>query len=83
MARSRSRRGAASARSSGAGRQTRAVSRKSSAGPTGEAEVVEEAAGMGMEGAVAIITALMLFAGCLFLDYELGSHYGVGMFFAN
>jgi len=36
---------------------------------------------MGMEGAVAIITALMLLAGCLFLDYELGSHYGVGMFF--
>jgi len=81
MARSRSRRGAAPSRSKAAGRQTRAVSRKQPAGATTEAEVVEDAEGMGMEGAVAIITALMLFAGCLFLDYELGSHYGAGMFF--
>ena len=81
MARSRSRRSAAPSRGASTSRQTRAVSRKQPAGAAVEAEVVEDAAGMGMEGAVAIITALMLFAGCLFLDYELGSHYGAGMFF--
>jgi hypothetical protein len=57
------------------------VSRKKTAAATTDAEVVEDEAGMGMEGAVAIITALMLFVGCLFLDYELGAHYGKGLFF--
>ena len=76
MARSRSR---SSSRKT-ASRQTRATSRKKAA-PTADAEVVEDAPGMGMEGGVAIITALVLFAACLFLDYELGTHYDAGLFF--
>ncbi|MFT5284678.1 MAG: hypothetical protein ACI8TQ_000835 [Planctomycetota bacterium] len=77
MARTRSRspRGAAPAR------EPRAVSRKKPAGAAAEAEVVEEAPGMGMEGAVAIVTALMLIAGCVFLDMELSKHYDAGFFF--
>jgi hypothetical protein len=76
MARSRSR------GTKTASRQTRATSRKKPvAAATTEAEVVEDAPGIGMEGAVAIITAVVLFAGCLFLDYELGSKYGGGIFF--
>ena len=62
-------------------RQTRAKSRKRPTAAATEAEIVEEAPGMGMEGGVAIITAIVLFAGCLFLDYELGVHYGAGLFF--
>ena len=64
-----------------ASRQTRAKSRKKPTPATAQAEIVEDAPGMGMEGAVAIITALVLFAGCLFLDYELGANYGAGVFF--
>lgn len=76
---SRGRRGASKKTESK--RQTRAVSRKKPAGGAAEAEVVEEADGMGMEGGIAVITALMLLAGCLFLDYHLGSHYDAGLFF--
>ena len=77
MARTRSR----SPRGASTQREPRAVSRKQSAGPTAEAEIVEEAPGMGMEGAVAIVTALMLIAGCVFLDLELSKHYDAGFFF--
>ena len=79
MARTRSR--GSSRGSGGGGRETRAVSRMKPSGGASEAEVVEEASGMGMEEAVAIVTALMLAAACLFLDFELAEHYDAGFFF--
>ncbi len=77
MARSRSRKGGAPPR------QARATSRKKTTTvATTQVEVVEEAQSMGTEDAVAIITALLLFVGILFLDYELGTHYDPhGLFF--
>ncbi len=64
------------------GRQARATSRrKTSPTPATEAEVVQDAGGVGMEGAVAIITAIVLVVGLIFLDMELGRHYGKGFFF--
>ena len=79
MARSRSRRGSSGGSSP---RQTRATSRKKSA-PTAaaEVEVVEEADGLGVESAVAIITAVFLVAGLIFLDMEMGKHFGEGILF--
>jgi hypothetical protein len=74
MARSRSK------RKTTASRQTRATSRKKTAVATADAEIVEDAGGMGMEGGIAVITAVVLFVGCLFLDYQLGA-YGGGVFF--
>lgn len=77
MARSRSR-----GKTAGTGRQARATSRRKAApAATTEAEVVEEAAGLGMEGAVAIVTSVALFVGLLFLDYELSKFPGHGLFF--
>ena len=37
--------------------------------------------GMGIEGAVAIFTTIVLVAACLMVDYYLGTTYGEGVFF--
>jgi len=79
MARSRSRKPAAAA---GAG--ARSSSSKASKKPRAAAvEVVEENDGGGVDAAIAIFTTLMLVAGFLVLDYELGTHYGAGALFAD
>jgi hypothetical protein len=78
MARSRSR-----GKKATGGRQARATSRRKAA-PTAasaEAEVVEEGENIGTEGAIAIITTVVLVLGLIFLDMELGRHYGAGLFF--
>lgn len=46
-----------------------------------QVDVVEEQKGMGWEGGVAIVTTLLLIAAILVTDYELGTHYGAGVFF--
>ena len=61
-------------------RKTSASSRRP-AGATGEAEVVEEEDNVGGEGGMAIMTAIILVAACLFLDYHLGTTYEAGVFF--
>lgn len=44
-------------------------------------EVVEENDQGGLDAGLAIITTLLLVAGFFLLDYQLGKHYGDGMFF--
>jgi hypothetical protein len=60
--------------------KTRSVTRTQAA-PEAEVEVVEESKGMGWEGGVAIITTILLLVAILMTDYDLGKHYGTGMFF--
>jgi hypothetical protein len=48
---------------------------------TSEVEVVEEKQGMGWEGGVAIVTAIVLVVAVLCVDYDLGQKYGQGIFF--
>lgn len=63
-------------------REPRATSRKKApAAAVADAEVIQEAPGIGTEGGVAIITTVVLLIGCLFLDYVLGANYGGGVFF--
>jgi hypothetical protein len=49
--------------------------------PVTEVDIVEEAPGMGWEGAVAVLTALMLFVAIILVDYSMGRDYGTGVFF--
>ncbi len=46
-----------------------------------EVEVVSEESGMGFEAGLAIITAVILFAAVLLVDYDRGANYGEGMLF--
>lgn len=77
MARSRSRAAAATpARSS----TSKATTRRAPAA----AQVVEEGPGSGaLDTSIAVLTAVILVAAFLFIDYERGSHYGEGAFFAK
>jgi hypothetical protein len=50
---------------------------------TSSVEVVEENNGGGVDAAIAIFTMILLVAGFLMLDYELGKHYGAGALFAD
>lgn len=61
----------ASTRTSTATRRTTAAS----------AAQVDSDEGMGLEGAVALCTTIILIAACLMLDYHLGNAYGAGVFF--
>jgi len=47
---------------------------------TTEVEIVDESSGLGFDGGVAIVTALILIAAFLMVDHELGA-LGSGMFF--
>jgi hypothetical protein len=47
---------------------------------TTDVEVVEESSGLGFEGGVAIITALLLVAAWILIDHELGAM-NQGLFF--
>ena len=60
-------------------RAPKAKSKKKPA-PTTEMEVVEEAAGEGIDTGVAVMTTLLLLAGILFLD-KLRGMFDTGMFF--
>ena len=75
MARSRQK-GAASARSS----SSKAAKKPRKAATV---EVVEENDGAGLDAAIAIFTLILLVAGFLMLDYQLGSKYGEGALFAD
>jgi len=48
-----------------------------------QVEVVEESNGGGLDAGVAIITTILLIAGFILLDKELGNHYGEGALFAD
>ena len=77
MARSRSKSG-----SGGSGRRTpRATSRKQEAPATASVEVVEEGKDLGLDDGIAIVTALLILVAILLVDYDLGTHYGRGVFF--
>jgi hypothetical protein len=57
---------------------------KSKAAPRkAQVEVVEEAGGGGIDAGIAIITTLLLVAAFLFMDKNLGEHYGAGALFAD
>jgi len=45
-----------------------------------EVEVVEEAAGMGIDDGIAIFTTILLIAACIFIELELSGNYGAGWF---
>lgn len=77
MARRSSRKSSAGSKS----RATRSQSRKSSAPAVAEVEVVEEDRGLGLDDGLMILTAVLLLAGCLLLDYARASHYGEGLIF--
>ena len=49
--------------------------------PTGEVEVVEEKKGMGWEGAVGIVTTIILIAAILCADKDLAAKFNHGTFF--
>jgi hypothetical protein len=59
-----------------AAKPTKAEKRQTSA----EVEVVEEKQGMGWEGGVAIVTAIVLVVAVLCVAYDLGQTYGQGIF---
>ena len=83
MARSRSRSTSRSTRASKAsgGGDRKARSKSTRSAPVAEIEVVEEGGGMGIDDGIALVTTLVLMAAVLLVDYELGTHYGGGMFF--
>ena len=56
-------------------------SRRGAAAEVAEVEVVSEESGMGFEAGLAIITAVILFAAVLMVDYDRGTNYGEGMLF--
>lgn len=47
----------------------------------GDVEVVEEAGGMDLDTGIGIVTALLLIAALLLVDYELGKSLGAGILF--
>lgn len=62
---------------------TRRTSSRAAGKPAkgGDVEVVEEAGGMDLDTGVGIVTALLLIAALLLLDYELGRSLGAGIVF--
>ena len=82
MARSRQRSTGSRARSEGGQDLSRAArSSRRSAGLDDDVEVIEEADTAGLETGIVAITFVILIGACLFLDAELGQHYGKGLFF--
>lgn len=72
----------ASSRSKSSSRPARSSSSKATPRKA-QVEVVEESGSGGFDAGIAIITTILLVAAFFVLDYELGSHYGEGAFFAS
>ncbi|QDU69031.1 hypothetical protein [Engelhardtia mirabilis] len=65
---------------------SRSTATRASSGPrrqTASAAQADADGGMGIEGAVAIVTTIVLIAACLMVDYYLGTTYGGGVFFKS
>jgi hypothetical protein len=69
----------AKSRARSGGSNARAASSRKSAGA--EVEVVEEAGGLTIDDGIPIITAILMIAALLVVDYALGTQYGEGFFF--
>ena len=67
--------------------KSRARSSQSKATPRRKAPaaaaVVEEAPSGGLETGIAVLTAILLIAAFLLVDFEMGKSYGEGQFFAG
>ena len=65
-------------------RSSTSKSKAKSARPArAQVEVVEEGDSGGLDAGLAIITTLLLVTGFFLLDYQLGNHYGEGVFFKD